>query len=103
MRYIFLLLFFNFTYTLPTKAVEEGLLEKGIRLQSNSQYREAQVYLEKAKDFYKDQDIEKYLLCKSLLGYNLLKTNNWEKGVQFLRDNIKESNRMSGKPDFWKS
>ena len=103
MRYIVLLLFLNVILITSSQAVEEGLLEKGIRLQNNSQYREARVYLEKAKDFYQGQDVEKYLLCKSLLGYNLLKTNNWEEGVKFLQENITEANTLSARQDFWKS
>ncbi|GAB4488807.1 MAG: CHAT domain-containing protein [Raineya sp.] len=78
-------------------------LQKGIAFQEQSQYQEALLaFQEASKLFRANQEHENYLLSQSLIGFNLIKTNQLRESIKFLEKNTAEAEKLSSRPTFWK-
>ncbi len=79
-------------------------LQKGIEFQEQSRFREAETFLQAASNGFKNnRDNENYLLCQSLLAFNLMKNNRLLESIQYAEKNTEEAQKISVKPDFWKA
>ena len=103
MKYFFVIVFTSFISLAFAQNAQE-YLQKGINYQEQSQYQEAFLpFQEASKLFRAKQDNENYLLSQSLIGFNLIKTNQLLESIKFLENNISEAKSISTKPDFWKA